>query len=108
MNDFKIARAVRLILTRLRIDTTHVVINTSRGTLTLSGRFQYQFSMEGRSSELSFELLHELDRQLKRMDEIKQVEYVLDNWSHNSDGHWTKKTAKKNLGSMRGTGGWNM
>jgi hypothetical protein len=95
VNDFKLTRAVRVTLTRLRIDSAVVNIHCSRGELIISGALNYPYSLEGYRSDLSYELLHEMDRQLHQLEGIKSVHYVLDNWSHNSDGHWTKKIRKK-------------
>lgn len=82
-------------LTRLRIDSSIVNIHCSQGHLTLTGSFHYPYSIEGYRSELSYELLHEMDRQLRRMEGVNNVTYIIENWSHNCDGHWTKKMRKK-------------
>jgi len=95
VNDFKITRAVRSALTKLRIDSTIITIHCSQGRLTLSGSAHYPYSIEGYRSEISYELLHEMDRQLRRMEGVNSVSYSFDNWSHNCDGHWTKKMRKK-------------
>jgi len=94
MVDPKIIKTARLMLTRLRVDTNTIQFHSERGFLTLSGKLQFLNSQEGRSPDLSYELLHEIHRQLSRLDGIKRVAYNLDNWSHNSDGHWTKRSKK--------------
>jgi len=94
MMDPKNIKTARLILTRLRMDTNLVTFHSERGTFTLGGKLQYRNTLEGRTADLNFELLHEMHRLLVRLDGVKQVTYVLDNWSRNSDGHWTKKTKK--------------
>jgi hypothetical protein len=99
MNDHQISGAARQALTRLRIDTNTIVIRSSRSVL--SGRLQYKFATEGHSPELGYELLRELDRQLNRMEGVTRVEYSFDNWAHHSEGHWTKKTPRKQLGARR-------
>ena len=101
MNDHRISMAARQALTRLRIDTNTILIRSSRGILSLSGRLQYKFATEGRSPELGYELLHELDRQMKRMEGVTRVQYSFDNWAHHAEGHWTKKESKKQLAARR-------
>ena len=101
MNDHRISTAARQALTRLRIDTNMIMIRSSRGVLSLSGRLQYKFATEGRSPELGYELLRELDRQLNRMEGVTRVEYSFENWAHHSEGYWTKKAPRKQLGARR-------
>lgn len=90
----KTIKAARLVLTRLRMDTNLVSIHSERGILTVGGKLQFLNTLEGRTADLNFELLHEMNRQLTRLEGVKRVLYQLDNWSTNSDGHWTKKTKK--------------
>ena len=101
MNDHRISTAARQALTRLRIDTNTIMIRSSRGVLSLSGRLQYKFAIEGRSPDLGFELLHEIDRQMKRTEGVSRVQYSFDNWAHHAEGHWTKKAPKKQFGPRR-------
>ena len=101
MNDPHNSKIARQVLTRLRIDTNCIVIRSTRSILSLSGRLQYKFAMEGRSPELGYELLHELDRQLTRIEGITRVQYSFDNWAHHSEGNWTRKGLKKQLGAHR-------
>jgi hypothetical protein len=95
MNPFQILKAGRIVLTRLRIDATAVALQFERGTLLISGRVQHTFSIEGRRTELNRELLHEMDRRLHRIEGVRQIQYSLENWAHNSDGHWSVKKARK-------------
>lgn len=93
MNDPRLIKTAHLLLTRARIDTRKVIINVDKGVLILSGRLEAPFSVEARRPDLNREQLHEIDRQLSRIVGIRQVQYKLENWSRNSDGHWAKKTA---------------
>jgi hypothetical protein len=95
MNDFKVSRAVRLVLTRLRIDTNTVTVRVEQNVLILKGKLQYQYALDGRSPDLNYELLHEMDRQLRRIEDVTKIEYTLENWVHTSDGHWGKKMRRK-------------
>jgi hypothetical protein len=95
VNPFQILKAVRIILTRLRLDATTVLVQFDRGTLLISGRLQHIFSLEGRRSELNRELLHEMDRRIRRIDGVRQVGYALENWALNSDGHWSLKKTRR-------------
>lgn len=99
MNDHRISKDARQALTRLRIDTTTIIIRSSRSVLSLSGRLQYKFATEGHSPELGYELLREIDRQLNRMDGVTSVQYSFENWAHHSEGNWTKKAPRKKLGA---------
>ena len=101
MNDHRISKAARQALTRLRIDANIIMIRSSRGVLSLSGRLQYKFAIEGRSPDLGYELLHEIDRQMKRTAGVTRVQYSFDNWAHHAEGHWTKKASKKQLAARR-------
>jgi hypothetical protein len=95
MNPFQILKAARIILTRLRLDSNTVALQFDRGTLQVGGRLQHIFSIEGRRTELNRELLHEMDRRFRRLEGVRQVAYALDNWAHNSDGHWSAKKPRK-------------
>jgi hypothetical protein len=95
MNPFQILKAGRIILTRLRLDATAVSLQFDRGTLLVNGRAQHIFSVEGRRTELNRELLHEMDRRLRRIEGVRKVQYSLDNWAHNSEGHWSLKKLRK-------------
>ncbi|MEI6085519.1 MAG: hypothetical protein WCS70_14640 [Verrucomicrobiota bacterium] len=94
MNDPKTIKDARLIVTRLRMDTAVMTFHSERGTLTVGGKLQFRNTLEGRTADLNFELLHEMHRQLSRLDGVKLVTYITDNWTRNSDGHWSKKSAK--------------
>lgn len=104
MNDHRISKEARQALTRLRIDTNSILIRSSRNVLSLSGHLQYKFATEGHSPDLGYELLREVDRQLKRMEGVTRVQYSFDNWAHHSEGHWTKKIQKKPLNARRARG----
>ena len=91
MNPFQIMKAARIILTRLRLDATTVVLQFDRGTLIMSGKVQHIFSIEGKRNNLNRELLHEMDRRFRRIEGVRQIEYILENWALNSDGHWNVK-----------------
>ena len=93
-NDFKLAKAVRLMLTRLRIDSTVVNVQISGGVMTLTGRLERPYAEEAKRPELNVELLHEMDRQLRRVEGIYQINYMIENWVQNSDGHWARKRYK--------------
>lgn len=95
MNPFQLIKEARLILARLRIDTTCVVVRFERGTLLLTGRLEAPYSVEARKPDLNVELLHEMDRQLRRLEGVGQIDYVIKNWMHNSDGHWGKRTGPR-------------
>lgn len=91
MNDYKVSRGVRLILTRLRIDTNTVLIHVEKNILMLGGKLQFQYALDTRSPDLNYEILHEMDRQLRRLEGVVKIEYGLENWMHTGDGHWSKK-----------------
>ncbi len=101
MNDHQISKAARQALTRLRLDTNIIVIRCSRSVLSLSGHLQYKFATEGRSPDLGYELLREIDRQLSRIEGVTRVQYSFDNWAHHTEGHWTKKAPRKQLAARR-------
>ncbi len=101
MNDHQISKAARQALTRLRIDTNILVIRSSRSVLSLSGHLQFKYATEDRSPDLGYELLHELDRQLNRVEGVTQVQYSFDNWAHHTEGHWTKKGPRKQSSARR-------
>ena len=94
-NPFQIMKTARINIARLRLDAATLMMQFDRGTLMVSGRLQHIFSTEGRRTELNRELLHEMDRRLKRIEGVRQVQYALENWALNSDGHWTAKTLRK-------------
>jgi hypothetical protein len=105
MNDFKMGKSVRSLLSRLRLDTQHVTVRFERGILSIGGRFQYMYGVDGHRPDLTFEILHEIDRSFRRLDGVSKVEYTLDNWTHNSDGHWTKKQIRELTGPARSMAG---
>jgi hypothetical protein len=105
MNDFKMSKAVRSLLARLRIDTQHVTVRFERGVLSVGGRLNFMYGVDGHRPDPSFELLHEIDRSFRRIEGVTSVEYGFDNWTHNSDGHWTKKQVRELTGPARSMAG---
>lgn len=101
LNNFQMGKVVRGILTRMRLDTQHVTVNFDHGRLIIGGRFEYLYGTDGHRPTLSFEVLHEIDRQLRRVEDVKELDYILENWTHNSDGHWTRKQERDRSGPAR-------
>ena len=84
-------RDAQRILTRLRLDTPAVHFRIERGILILSGHLHFPDLMGTGQSDVNLELLHEMDRQLRQIGNIKGVEYQLRNYMHTSDRSWSKK-----------------
>ena len=84
-------REAQRILTRLRLDTAVVHFRIERGILILSGRICYPDLMGIGQADVNYELLHEMNRQLRLLKDVKGVEYQLINWMYNGDGGWSKR-----------------
>ena len=83
-------KQARQILTRLRLDTAVLHLRIEHRILYVSGRFAYPFMTDGQA-DVNYDLLHEVDRQLHLIGDVKGVEYELKNWMHNADGGWSKR-----------------
>jgi hypothetical protein len=94
VDDIKLSRLAMRVLTQLRIDSTAVHVRSIRGYLYLNGRLQHPYTITITHVDVNYELLHEMDRLLRRLDDVKGIEYNLENWMHTGDGGWTKKRAR--------------
>ncbi len=83
------------ILTRLRLDTSLLHLQMERSILLVNGRLCYPDPMGLAQCEVNYELLHEIDRQLRHINEVKGVEYRLRNWVHTGDGGWSKRKIRQ-------------
>ena len=88
-------REAQRVLTRLRLDIAVVHLRIERGVLIVSGRLSFPDLMGIGVSDVNLELLHEMDRQLRLIENIKGVEYQLRNWMHTSDRSWSRRRVWK-------------
>jgi hypothetical protein len=90
---FDTIREAQRIMTRLRLDTTVLHLRLERGILIVSGRVCFPFSED--MADVNYELLHEADRQLRLLKDVKGIEYQLKNWNHSADGGWSKRRIRE-------------
>jgi hypothetical protein len=68
------------------VDITQVNVRATRGVLYLTGHLQ---RMTASHAELAPEALREMDARLRRLPNVRDVKYRLDNWRRGFDGVWS-------------------
>jgi hypothetical protein len=85
VEDKQINAAARRVLTSLWVDITQVHVSTTRGSLRVSGHLQ---RMTATHADLTETNLVEIDRRLRSVPGVRDVQYALDNWQQTLQGQW--------------------
>ena len=91
--DFKINAAVRRVLTQHWISMKKVRYSCIGGIVYVRGFIELMYNAPSRSGEgksLTGEQIGELERAIKRIPNVKRVNFQLNDWEKKGDG-WTRK-----------------
>ena len=95
--DLKTNRSIRQVLVRHWIDLGRVAIHSANGRVTIRGSVQL---LRGVKHELDSQSMENIFREIKRINEIKQLTFTLDNWLF-VNGVWQKlEQAKHDRGGF--------
>jgi hypothetical protein len=86
IEDRVITVAVRRVLTAMWVDITQVNVRATRSMVYLAGHLQ---RMTASHIDFTPEALRELDARLRRLPNVRDVKYRLDNWRRGLDGSWS-------------------
>ena len=89
--DLKTNRSIRQVLVRHWIDLGRVAIHSANGRVTIRGSVQL---LRGVKHELDSQSMENIFREIKRINEIKQLTFTLDNWLF-VNGVWQKVEQSK-------------
>jgi hypothetical protein len=84
--DLSNNRSVRQVLVRHWIDLGRLAIHSANGRVTVRGTVQL---LRGVKHELDSQAMENIFREIKRVNTIKQLTFILDNWSL-VNGVWQK------------------
>jgi hypothetical protein len=94
VEDRVITVAVRRVLTAMWLDITQVRVRVTRSVVYLTGHAQ---RMTASHIELTPEILREMDTRLRRLPNVRDVKYRLDNWRRYLDGSWSVASPEQSL-----------
>jgi hypothetical protein len=91
VEDKQINALARRVLTSFWVDITAVYVSTAGGTMRVSGHLQ---RMTATQREFLPEALFQLDRRLRTVPGVRNVQYYLDNWQQANGGQWLPRAEK--------------
>jgi len=95
-SDFKINSGVRRVLTKHWINTKKLKYSSIGGIVYMRGLIEIMYNAPIRGSDwqgITAEHIGDLERSIKKIPEVKRVNFQLLHWEKSGDG-WTKKARK--------------
>ncbi len=92
VEDNQITVTVRRALVSSWVDITLVNVRSTRGNVYISGHLK---RMTHQHADMYVKLLQTMDMSLRRLKGVRDVRYILDNWSRDIAGFWTPLKSKE-------------